>query len=354
MSVAIVRDPAFHRHSNGSGHPERAERLEAIDRMIEELPFRRQLRDLPARDATPDELGWVHTAEHISRIEASSRRPFTMLDADTSASADSYQAALRAAGGSIVATECVLSRAHPSSFAFVRPPGHHAEADHAKGFCLFNSVAIAAEYARRVHGLRRIVILDWDVHHGNGTMHSFYASPEVLYVSLHQYPYYPGTGGAREIGVDEGEGYTVNVPFPGRQEDADYLLAFDSILLPVFNSYAPELFLVSAGFDAHISDPLADMDLSSRSFGLMTQALLEAARDRAIPIAMVLEGGYSVKALAEGVASVLETLARNGDTPLGSTWRPVGYRPSATVTTVLDRVRAALAPRWPCLRRSDP
>lgn len=354
MSVAIVRDPVFHRHSNGSGHPERAERLEVIDRMIEGLPFRRELRDLPARDATLEELRWVHTEEHISRIEACSSRPFTVLDADTAASAESYRAALRAAGGAIVATESVLSRAHDSSFAFVRPPGHHAEADHAKGFCLFNNVAVAAEYARRVHGLRRIVVLDWDVHHGNGTMHSFYDSAEVLYASLHQYPHYPGTGGARETGIDKGEGYTINVPFPGQQVDEDYLLAFEAILLPVFQDYAPELFLVSAGFDAHIADPLADMDLSSRSFGLMTQALIEAARHRSTPIAMVLEGGYAANALAESVASVLEALVRDGDSPVKPAWRPVGHRPSASVTTVLDRVRTALAPHWPCLRRGDP
>jgi acetoin utilization deacetylase AcuC-like enzyme len=274
-----------------------------------------------------------------------------MLDADTAASEDSYSAALRAAGGALVATETVIEGRHNSAFAFVRPPGHHAEADRAMGFCLFNNVAVAAEYARRVHGLRRIAIVDWDVHHGNGTMHAFYDTPEVLYVSLHQYPHFPGTGSARETGAGEGDGYTINIPFPGQQYDEDYLLAFDRVLLPVFRAYAPQLFLVSAGFDAHILDPLADMDLSSRCFGLMTRALQEVAREHSAPLAMVLEGGYAIKALAEGVASVLEALVRNGDGDNTEDWRPRDHHPSQNVTHVLERVRSALAPRWPCLRQ---
>ena len=189
-TVAMVRDPIYLKHSNGPMHPEGPQRLVTIDRMLSEFPLKANLIDIAPRDATFEELAWIHEENYIRRIERTQEREFTVLDPDTSACSDSYAAALRAAGGTMAATEAVLSGSHPAAFAFVRPPGHHAEADRAMGFCLFNNIAVAAMYALRKYGLERVLIVDWDVHHGNGTMHSFYETDAVLYFSVHQWGYW--------------------------------------------------------------------------------------------------------------------------------------------------------------------
>ncbi|MBN1836938.1 MAG: histone deacetylase, partial [Spirochaetales bacterium] len=210
--VAIVRDPLYKKHSNGPWHPESPQRLEAIDGMLAAFPRRGELEEVPARDASFEELARIHTEGYIRRIEATRERDETVLDPDTSANRDSWAAAVRAAGGAIAAVDALLEGRAAGSFAFLRPPGHHAEADQARGFCIFNNIAVAAAHALEARGLERILIVDWDVHHGNGTMHSFYDTPRVLYMSTHQYPHYPGTGRVEEIGRGEGQGYTVNVP----------------------------------------------------------------------------------------------------------------------------------------------
>ena len=214
----------------------------------------------------------------------------------------------------MAAAEAVVSGSYPAAFAFVRPPGHHAEAGRAMGFCLFNNVAIAAIYGIHRHNLKRVLIVDWDVHHGNGTMHSFYETAEVLYFSIHQYPHYPGTGRIEEIGRGAGRGYTVNVPLYGGQGDADYLYLFGELLLPVAREYAPQLILVSAGFDAHRNDPLAGMGLSSEAYGRLASILRELSEE-CCPgrLALTLEGGYDHTALAEGVAAVLSSLIGGRD-----------------------------------------
>ncbi len=307
--TAIVRDPLYLKHSNGPRHPEAPERLLAIDAMLTRFPWKEQVEDIPARDATLEELAWIHEERYIRLIEKTRESSFTVLDPDTSATADSYAAAVRAAGGTMAAAEAVLTGRYPSAFALVRPPGHHAEAGRAMGFCLFNNIAVAAACALHRHRLQRVLIVDWDVHHGNGTMHSFYDTGKVLYFSVHQFPHYPGTGRIEEIGRGEGLGFTVNVPLYGGQGDGDYLFIFDRILAPICREYRPELILVSAGFDAHCNDPLAGMRVSSEGYSALAAALRGLA-DECCPgrLAFTMEGGYDHIALTEGIAGVLRVL----------------------------------------------
>ena len=349
-TVAIVRDPIYLKHSNGPMHPEGPDRLVTIDRMLSEFPLKGNLTDIPPRDATFEELAWIHEQGYIRRIERTQGSSFTYLDPDTSATSDSYAAAIRAAGGTMAAAEAVLSGSYPAAFAFVRPPGHHAEAAQAKGFCLFNNIAIAAVYALRRHGLKRVLIVDWDVHHGNGTMHSFYDTDQLLYFSVHQYPHYPGTGRIDEIGSGAGQGYTVNVPLYGGQGDADYLYVFRELLLPVAREYDPELILVSAGFDTHRNDPLAGMGMSGGAYGRLT-AILQDLAEECCPgrLALTLEGGYDRAALTDGVAAVLSSLirGRDGKRETGNEDQESG----AEVETrrVAQELRRVLSPYWKAL-----
>ncbi len=353
-TVAIVRDPIYLKHSNGPMHPEGPERLETIDRMLSQFPLKGNLTDIQPRDATFEELSWIHEEGYIRRIERTRERSFTVLDPDTSATSDSYAAALRAAGGTMAAAQAVLSGSYPAAFAFVRPPGHHAESARAMGFCLFNNIAIAAMYGLRTHNLQRVLIVDWDVHHGNGTMHSFYETDEVLYFSVHQYPHYPGTGRIDEIGSGPGRGFTVNVPLYGGQGDEDYLFLFRELLLPVAREYAPELILVSAGFDTHRNDPLAGMGLSGGAYGRLTSILQELAGD-CCPgrLAFTLEGGYDHTALSEGVAAVLSSLIRgpeDGGEPrtggAADSTRSGAVEAEEETRRVAQELRRVLSPFW--------
>jgi len=358
--VGIVRDPIYLKHSNGPGHPESAERLMVLEKMLSTFPLRDHLLDIPARDATIRELSWVHETAYIERIEKTKYHPFTRLDMDTGATSDSYDAAVRAAGGAMEAVRGVLEGRCGSSFAFLRPPGHHAESDRSMGFCIFNNIAIAARYAIQVHQLERILIIDWDVHHGNGTMHQFYESDQVLYFSIHQFPHYPGTGHIGEIGQGRGKGFTVNVPLPGSQGDYDYLTVFQKLLRPIACEFSPELILVSAGFDAHEGDPLAHMLVTSRGFAEMTKVVLELAeqscKGRTV---FILEGGYDLVALSDSVSQVLGALigqsaarSRNGvqsrSAAAGRTVQPLdGPLPLSPHTrNVLEKLTIALAPFW--------
>ena len=340
--VALVRDPLFLLHSNGPGHPESPQRLRAIDVMLEEFPSRDSLVPLTARDATREELSWIHEVSYIEMVEQTRGEPDTMLNADTSSNEHSYDAAIRATGGVISCVEAVASGKLAAAFALVRPPGHHAEANQAMGFCLFNNIAVAAEYALRRLALQRVLIFDWDVHHGNGTMHSFYATDRVLFLSIHQYPHYPGTGRMDEIGSGSGTGYTVNVPLPPGQGDDDYAAIVERVLKPIALRYRPELILVSAGFDIALGDPLAEMNVGPPGFARMTELLL-AISTACCPgrLVFVLEGGYDLPALVAGVSAVLSTLVEGRS---GSAWG--GGAPSLETDAVIGAVQKTLRPFW--------
>jgi len=308
MKTGIVTDDSYLEHDTGAGHPERPDRLRAIRRLIESEPSPDWL-PIAARDASLEELARVHVPEHVERVAATARLAHFAFDADTPACARTFTAARRAAGGVLALVDAVMARRVSNGFAFVRPPGHHAERDRAMGFCFFNNVALAAAHLRAGHGLRRVLIVDWDVHHGNGTQHSFYRDPSMLFVSSHQYPFYPGTGAARETGAGEGEGFTLNLPFPAGYGDAQYVQAFLDVVEPVARQFAPEFILVSAGFDAHRRDPLAGMDVTENGFAMLARVLLRTARDVCQDrLVAVLEGGYDLEALMLSIGAVLSEM----------------------------------------------
>jgi len=266
------------------------------------------------------------------------------LDADTSVSPRSFDAALLAAGAAITMTAAVVKREATSAFVLVRPPGHHAEEDHAMGFCLFNNLAIAAAHARAELGVERVLVVDWDVHHGNGTQRAFYDRRDVLFFSLHQFPLYPGSGWVDEVGQGEGVGHTVNVPLPPSSGDADYEAAVREILVPVADTYKPDLVLVSAGFDAHHDDPLAGMNVTDDGFAHLAEAVRSIAERHAQGrLALMLEGGYDLEALGRSTRRCVEVLT--GVAP--RTASPAPGEPSAMVRALLGRLRDRLRPWWP-------
>ena len=347
MIVGLVEDAVFLEHSAGAGHPERPERLAAISDAVRTLPFADELVRLPIRDARREELDLVHGAAYLDLLEQSRMRDLTVLDADTQASAASWGAALRAAGGALAATEEALVGTVTRSFVLCRPPGHHTEHSRAMGFCLINNVAVAAAGALASGVARRVAIVDWDVHHGNGTAHTFGSRRDVLYISTHQWPHYPGTGSLDDVGSGEGEGYTVNLPLPAGCGDSEYLAVFDAVVLPVLEAYAPDLVLVSAGFDPHERDPLSGMRVTRAGFAGMTQRLVSTAEAVAGGrIVHVLEGGYDLQGLADGVSAVLEVLTGHMAPEPAAVQEPHGTA-GATVHRVLQAVRTRLRDYWP-------
>jgi acetoin utilization deacetylase AcuC-like enzyme len=317
METLIITDRRFLAHDPGAGHPESPARLEAILADLERAPVA-GTRVTGPRPATDAEIEAVHSREHLERMQALAGRR-ARLDADTATSEGSWEAARLAAGAAIGAVEAVWAGQAANAFALVRPPGHHAEQEQAMGFCLLNNAAIAAEAARRL-GAARVLILDWDVHHGNGTQHIFADRDDVLYMSSHQYPFYPGTGAAHEVGVGAGRGFTVNCPLPGGQDDADYGVVFHDLFLPAAHAFAPELVIVSAGFDAHARDPLADMRVTEQGFAAMCSGLAELAGGACGgKLVLLLEGGYDLEALAGSVRACLEVMrGRREDFPSGA------------------------------------
>src|SRR5207249_3936371 len=289
------------------GHrlPERPDRLRVL---LDHLGDARDLVHVGARAAVDEELALVHPAAHIERVAASAGRARVVFDPDTATSAESWEAARLAAGSLLVVCEAVLAGQVQNGFALVRPPGHHAERDRAMGFCLFNNVAVAAAWLKS-HGVERVAIIDWDLHHGNGTQHCFERDPDVLYVSTHQYPYYPGTGAADEVGHGAGAGRTLNLPFPAGFGDAEYVRAFTEVVAPVVRQFAPGFVLVSAGFDCDHRDPLGGMAVTPAGFAAMAHASVALARECARGrIAAVLEGGYDLAAIVEGVDATLAAM----------------------------------------------
>ncbi len=307
MKTGLVLDRRYEAHDTGPGHPERPERIRAIRELMTE--YRREgLVDVEPRTATGAELALNHDARHVALVAATAGRARAAFDADTPVCADSYATAALAAGGYLRLLETILAGDVDNGFAFVRPSGHHAETDRAMGFCLFNNVAIGARWLR-ARGVGRILIVDWDVHHGNGTQDSFYDDPETLYVSTHQYPFYPGTGAANEVGRGVAAGRTLNVPLPAGCGDDESVAAFTDLIAPVADQFRPEIVLISAGFDADYRDPLAGMQATDAGFRAMTRVLMRVAEAHAAGrVAAILEGGYDLGALRSAIPAVLDEL----------------------------------------------
>ncbi len=315
----VVDDARFDRHAPLGHHPERPERLTAARHALARVSAAgTQFDRVGPRTATDDELARVHDRRFVEAL-AKLRGERGYLDPDTYVSAESVEVARLAAGSLIAMVDAMIDGPVPKGVALLRPPGHHARPARAMGFCLLNNVAIAAAHAR-ARGLERIAVVDWDVHHGNGTQEIFWTDPNVLYVSTHQSPFYPGTGDADEVGDREGVGYTVNVPLAAGAGDAVYAGAFERVVLPVVESYAPELVLVSAGFDASARDPLAQMELSANAFGWMARELARlAARSAKGRMALVLEGGYDLVALEAGLAGAIDGMLGGRAEPIAPT-----------------------------------
>ncbi len=335
MPTAYVYDPLYLKH-NEPTHPENSRRLEQTLQYLQETGILERLTSLQARDATVEEVAAVHRPGYIEEIRAAAEGRQGWLDPDTYIGTHSYAAALRAAGGLLQAVQAVLEGQANNAFALVRPPGHHAVAGRAMGFCLFNNVAIAARYALREFDLERVLIVDFDLHHGNGTQDAFYEEPAVLYFSTHQYPHYPGTGHYQETGRGAGQGYTVDVPLPAGVGDAGYGQVFEEILVPVARRYKPQLILASAGYDAHWADPLGGMLLSVAGFAGMARTLVELAEELCQGrLVLTLEGGYHLGALAASVAATFAVMLGDEqvEDPLGPAPEPE-QQPDAVIQAV--------------------
>ncbi|HET6865866.1 MAG TPA: histone deacetylase [Solirubrobacteraceae bacterium] len=327
------------RHDTGE-HPERAARMEAIERELSArdwLGFERV--QSPAVDRAVLEA--VHPADYVASIEAACASGGGFLDLDTVVSPDSFEAALHAAGGAVRMVELLLDGSAPYAFSAHRPPGHHATQTRAMGFCLFNSVAVAARHALDGRGLERVMILDWDVHHGNGTNDIFHASDRVLFVSIHQSPLYPGTGPAGDVGSADGRGFTVNLPVPPGADDRMFCALVDRVAIPLAREFAPQLLLISAGYDAHREDPLGECRVTEQGYADMTRAVRRLGEELEAPVGCVLEGGYALDALATSVAATLTALKE----PVA-----LGEPGDSSAPRVVDAALERLSEWWPALR----
>ena len=337
--LAVVDDPLFSEHRAEDPHPERPERLEAARAAVARADLTIAKTPLGGRDASDEELARVHAPAYIAELERSRGRS-GYLDPDTYYGPRSVAAARRAAGSAVALIEALSGGAAAYGLALLRPPGHHARSHTAMGFCLINNVAVAAA-AARAGGAERVAIVDWDVHHGNGTQEMFYDDPHVLYVSLHQFPFYPGTGAPEETGRAEGRGYTVNVALSAGADDAAYAASFERIVAPVISQFDPDLVLVSAGFDAHRRDPLAAMTVTDDGYAAMAHALAHAIPGGADGrIGLFLEGGYDLEGLRGALRATLEAIA--GERRVD----PISTVLSPRHEADLERAERALRPYW--------
>ncbi|MBP1747691.1 MAG: histone deacetylase family protein [Deltaproteobacteria bacterium] len=304
MNTGIIKDPLYLEHICGEYHPESPARLTHIYSMLPSIDTE-GIKYIKPRSASHEEISRIHDIPYINGI-AATRGTFASLDPDTGASPKTYEAALLAVGGCLSLADSIMSTELSNGFALIRPPGHHAERSRSMGFCIFNNIAVAARYLQVEKGLERILIVDFDLHHGNGTQKSFYSDPSVLYLSTHQFPYYPGTGWYEETGGGAGSGYTVNVPMGYGMNDDDYVFAFQQVLVPIADLYKPDIILVSAGFDIYYNDPLGGMSVTESGFSELARIILDIAQRCCTSGALfALEGGYDPPGLARCVKAVI-------------------------------------------------
>jgi len=337
-------DYLIHTHSN---HPERKERLEAIKRKLDQEEFQEITRHLEPDYARLEDITLVHDSSYVETVEKSCREDRGFLDMDTYIVPQSYEVALLSAGGALKGLEEIMEGDLNKVFCFIRPPGHHAERNKAMGFCLFNNIAIAAEKARKKYGVNRIAIVDWDVHHGNSTQNTFYQENEVLFISTHQSPAFPGTGYLDEIGRGKGEGYTINIPMTTGSGNGDYVKVFSEVIIPVLEEYRPQLLMVSAGHDAHGRDPLANMNLTEDGYFYMAGELARIADKHCQGrMLLTLEGGYNLEAQANSVGNVIKALSqKNGEQETPDT----NISGNMTVNNI-EKVRGYLGKYWDALK----
>lgn len=307
-AVALIYDKVYLKHKTGT-HPENEERVRRVYDYLRGDPLYEKLTEIPPRPATEDEIRLVHSKRYYDDLASLPRNQMSFLDADTVVGPGSLEAALAAAGAVMVAVEAIKAGKIDRAFCLVRPPGHHALPDRAMGFCIFNNIAIGAAYATRRCGFDRAAIIDIDVHHGNGTQEVFYDDGEVLYCSIHRWPFYPGTGRRQEQGEGAGRGKTLNIPLPGGTGEAAYLTALSEEILPAVRQHSPSIVFISAGFDTHRSDPIGGMDLSETSFGTLTRHIVDTARDvSGGRVISALEGGYNLETLTTSVRAHIEAM----------------------------------------------
>jgi acetoin utilization deacetylase AcuC-like enzyme len=340
--VGLVADLCFLEHITSDSHPEHPDRLRAMYDMLDEEEMRDRFAVLAPRMATLEELQRIHTEAYVRRIESTRGCSHLMLDPDTHLSSETHRVSRLAAGGLLVLLDALGAGTIRNGFALVRPPGHHAEAGRGMGFCIYNNVAVAARYAQHRGLARSVLIVDWDLHHGNGTQHAFESDPTVLYVSSHMYPYYPGTGRMDETGTGPGKGFTVNIPLPGGHGDQDFCWLYEKILVPLAEQFEPDLILVSAGFDIYARDPLGTMRVTEEGFAGMAKLLLGIAQERCNGrILFTLEGGYDVEGQARSVKAVLNVLdGKVPDSPLQLS------SPSSQAEEVFQRIRDVHKDHW--------
>jgi acetoin utilization deacetylase AcuC-like enzyme len=344
----LLTHPSSLEHDTGP-HPEQPARIVAIERELTargDLGFER----VGSPAASEADLAAVHPQRHIELIRRAAAQGGAQIDADTIVSAGSFEAALHAAGGAVTLVDRLLAGSAPTGFSVHRPPGHHAESGRAMGFCLFNNMAVAVQHALDAHGLQRVLIVDWDVHHGNGTNDIFHEEPRVLFASIHQSPLYPGTGSASDHGSGPGRGFTVNLPVQPGSGDAEFRSLIDHVVVTMGRAWSPQLVLISAGFDAHHEDPLADCRVTEAGYSAMTRSLTRFAASVGAPVGAVLEGGYALGALGRSVAATMEALAA-GAGPSGSesSSSPVAESAAQTVPVapVAEWAARGQAEFWP-------
>ncbi len=312
--TGFVYSDSYLNHITGSGHPESPDRLKAITDHVRNSEYWNSLKCIKPNVVSTNIIRLIHSGSYVNSVSEACENGFPFLDfGDTAICRDSYSVAKLAVGGVVQAVDEIFTGNLDNAFCAVRPPGHHAEAESAMGFCLFNNVAIAARYAQKKYNIEKVLILDWDVHHGNGTQHIFDSDPTVFYLSLHQYPFYPGTGSKNETGTGDGLGTTKNFPLSAGSGDKEYMDIFENILPEIVIQFSPSLIILSAGFDAHYRDPIANMNVSEESFSRMTKIVVKLSREVCEgKLISVLEGGYDLNALVSSVEHHIKALQGNG------------------------------------------